>query len=118
MAKVWDKTFGGSGMDELYSIVPTSDGGYLLGGSSNSSILGEKFENCRGDIDYWILKMDANGNKQWDKTIGGSGEDQVYTLLPIPSGGFLIFGFSDSNISGEKSENSRGSRDFWTVKVR
>ncbi len=116
--KQWDKTFGGTGDDIGTAIVSTPDNAFLIGGGSNSNASGEKSENSRGGADYWILKMDANGNKQWDKTIGGGGEDQVYTLLPIPSGGFLIFGFSDSNISGEKSENSRGSRDFWTVKVR
>jgi hypothetical protein len=116
--KQWDKTFGGTGDDIGTAIVSTPDNAFLIGGGSNSNASGEKSENSRGGADYWILKMDTNGNKQWDKTIGGSGEDQVYTLLSIPSGGFLIFGFSDSNISGEKSENSRGGRDFWTVKVR
>lgn len=116
--KQWDKTFGGTGDDIGAAIVATPDNGYLLGGGSNSTISGEKTENRRGGTDYWIFKMDENGNKQWDKTIGGVGEDQVYTLYPIPSGGFLIIGYSDSNSSGEKTENNRGGRDFWVVKIR
>src|SRR5688572_14054590 len=67
-AKLWDKTFGGSGGEELTSLQQTSDGGYILGGLSYSGISGDKTQVSQGDRDYWVVKLDANGNKLWDKT--------------------------------------------------
>ncbi|HRH48396.1 MAG TPA: hypothetical protein PLP23_06585 [Panacibacter sp.] len=71
--KEWDKAFGGNGVEDLYSLQQTSDGGYILGGFSTSGISGDKSENYRGYYDYWIVKVDSSGVKQWDKTFGGSG---------------------------------------------
>ena len=53
----------------------TSDGGYILGGYSTSDISGDKSEADRGDTDYWVVKVNSLGVKQWDKTLGGSGID-------------------------------------------
>src|SRR4051812_13082469 len=70
-AKQWDKTFGGSNIDYLNSLQQTSDGGYILGGASSSGINGDKSQANHGgsnniDIeDYWVVKLDANGNKTW-----------------------------------------------------
>jgi len=66
--KQWDRTFGGSGGDYLYSLQQTSDGGYILGGFSNSLVSGNKTSTNNGSNDFWIVKIDASGNKQWDKT--------------------------------------------------
>ena len=76
----WDKTIGGSSSDYLRSIQQTTDGGYILGGFSYSDKSGEKTENNRGGIDYWIVKLNASGNIQWDKTIGGNKDDQLLAL--------------------------------------
>lgn len=116
--KQWDKSFGGSGNEVGVALLPTLDGGFLLGGSSNSNTNDIKSENSRGGYDYWIVKIENNGSKAWDKTFGGEGDDQMYTMSGSIDGRFLLIGYSDSNISGDKSENSRGGRDFWIVKVR
>ncbi len=71
----WQKTIGGSGANILSSIDNTSDGGFILGGSSTSNISGLKSENSYGNHDYWIAKSDSYGNIQWQKTIGGSISD-------------------------------------------
>ncbi|MFO0485605.1 MAG: T9SS C-terminal target domain-containing protein, partial [Sphingobacteriia bacterium] len=78
----WDNTLGGSNWDDLWFLQQTSDGGYILGGWSwsDADIAGGKSENSRGSYDYWVVKLDANGNKQWDKTLGGSGGDQLFSL--------------------------------------
>lgn len=65
----------GSGDDMLVSIQQTADGGYVLGGSSDSNISGDKTENSYGLSDYWIVKIDDTGNVQWQQTIGGGGYD-------------------------------------------
>jgi hypothetical protein len=113
----WDKTYGGSDYDFIDNIVQEKDGSYILAGSSASNISGEKSEDSRGGWDYWVVKVDANGNKLWDKTIGGSDNEFCSPVKLTTDGGVIIGGFSWSNISGEKSENSRGSDDFWIVKL-
>ncbi len=114
---IWQKTIGGNTMDVVYSLQQTSDGGYILGGYSNSNASGEKSENSRGGIDAWIVKMDASGNLMWDKTYGGSGDDFLTSIKETLDGGFIVGMGSNSNISGDKSENSRGGTDFWILKL-
>lgn len=112
----WQKTLGGSGIDSARSIIETSDGGYVVGGTSNSSISGEKTENSYGGSDYWILKLDSLGGIQWQKTIGGSGYDNLDQIILTDSGYFAI-GSSTSGISGLKTEINRGIADYWVVKL-
>ncbi|GAA4450152.1 Ig-like domain-containing protein [Nibrella saemangeumensis] len=115
--KVWDKSFGGSAEDKLNIIIPTADGGYLLGGNSYSNISAEKSENSKGNSDYWVIKIGLNGEKQWDRTLGGAGEEGLASIVSTSDGGFLLAGASASDISGDKSENSRGGLDYWIVKI-
>ncbi|MDN3687135.1 hypothetical protein [Cyclobacterium jeungdonense] len=115
--KVWDKTLGGSGDDVLHVTIPTSDGGYLLAGESNSPASCDKSENRKGGIDYWVVKIDGNGNKVWDKTLGGSNDDRLFCATHSPDGGYLLAGESDSPASGDKSGNKKGFSDYWVVKI-
>jgi hypothetical protein len=59
----------------------TTDGGYILGGSSSSGISGEKTQNSRGNDDYWVVKLDENRNIIWDKTYGGTGVDRLTSII-------------------------------------
>lgn len=65
-------TIGGSSVDYLYAIQQTTDGGYILGGTSSSGISGVKSETNRGRSDYWVIKLDESGDIVWQNTIGGS----------------------------------------------
>ena len=114
--KVWDKTFGGVHNDVLLTAVSTSDGGYLLGGFSESDASGDKSENSKGDRDYWVVRIDSQGNKIWDKSFGGGASDELRSIVAT-DGGWLLFGNSESNISGDKSVNSKGSNDYWIIKI-
>ena len=58
----------------MSSVAETTDGGFILGGTSVSNISGNKTQLSQGGADYWIVKIDANGNKQWDRRFGGSGD--------------------------------------------
>jgi hypothetical protein len=114
----WDKTYGGSGTEFIDDIVQAQDGSYILAGSSDSYASGEKTEDTRGNFDMWVVKVDVNGNKLWDKTIGGSDYDLCSPVKLTKDGGVILGGFSGSNKSGEKSEDNRGySSDFWIVKL-
>lgn len=115
--KIWDKTYGGSGDDKLYDLQETSDGGWILGGISYSNKSGEKSENSRGGYDFWVIKIDISGNLEWDKTIGGKADDKLYSIQQTQDGGYILGGWSASDISGEKSQSNRGIQDYWVVKL-
>ncbi|MDC8001708.1 T9SS type A sorting domain-containing protein [Aequorivita todarodis] len=116
-AIIWQKTIGGSDTDFSTNFEATTDGGYILGGYSTSNISGEKTENSNGAIDIWIVKIDGSGNIQWQNTIGGSGDDYLISLQQTSDGGYILGAGSDSNISGDKTENSRGGLDYWIIKL-
>jgi len=113
----WEKTIGGDGEDNFKSIIQTLDGGYALIGESSSNISGEKTDYCRGNLDYWLVKLDSSGNIQWDKTYGGSDVEFIDNIVQGKDGSYILAGSSLSNASGEKSENSRGNFDMWVLKV-
>jgi hypothetical protein len=114
---LWDKSFGGTGDDRISSVEQTSDGGYILGGSSESPISGDKSENVWGASDYWIIKTDASGNKVWDKDFGGTLIELRGITTQTTDHGYIIGGYSDSPISGNKTQNTWGSSDYWLVKT-
>ncbi|MEP7170800.1 MAG: T9SS type A sorting domain-containing protein, partial [Bacteroidota bacterium] len=123
-AKQWDKTFGGSANDALYSLKQTADGGYLLAGFSGSGISGDKTQplldtclNCVTRADYWIVKTDAAGMYQWDKDFGGLVNDNLHAMQQTADGGFLLAGYSVSGIGGNKTQPSIGATDYWIVKT-
>lgn len=113
----WEKTIGGDDIEYLRQIIQTNDGGYLISGESYSNISGYKTENSRGETDYWIVKLNGLGEFEWDKTIGGNDFDAIPVTVQSQEGGYLITGSSFSNISGDKTENSKGFNDLWIVKL-
>lgn len=115
--EMWQKTFGGSGQEKLSSIIQTKDGGYLIGGTSNSDISGNKTENSRGNLDYWIIKINKLGKIEWQKTYGGEQLDILKSIEQTNDEGFILGGYSNSIASGEKAENNIGVGDYWVIKI-
>lgn len=115
--KHWDRTIGGNNFDHFGALHPTADGGYILGGSSQSGVSGTKSQGNLGNTDYWVVKIDSTGTKVWDRTIGGSDGENFTCLTPTSDGGYLIGGFSNSPASANKSQSSRGGTDYWVVKL-
>ncbi|MCX6199917.1 MAG: T9SS type A sorting domain-containing protein [Bacteroidetes bacterium] len=116
--KIWDKTFGGDSSDELYSMQPTKDGGFIIGGISTSKISGDVSEDGSGKGDYWIIKIDSLYSKQWDKKFGGSDNERIFTSVKqTKDRGYLLSGISPSNISGDKTETNLGIEQVWLVKT-
>lgn len=104
----WDKTIGGNGSDVLTAIIQTSDGGYLCGGHSDSGISGDKSQVSGGNNDYWVVKLDANGNKIWDKTFGAISWDYLNAVIQTSDGGYLLGGHSSYGFSGQ---------EYWVIKL-
>lgn len=115
----WQNTIGTTADDYLTSLKPCADGGYIVGGHTTGGISGDKTEGSMspGYSDYWVMKLDASGNIQWQNTIGGNFIDLLTTVLPTTDGGFLIGGVSDSGISGDKTESSIGYSRPWILKL-
>ncbi|MEL6866612.1 MAG: T9SS C-terminal target domain-containing protein, partial [Bacteroidota bacterium] len=116
----WDQRFGGDQFEELTKIQNTSDGGFILGGSSNSAISGDVSEANMGQSDFWMVKTDSLGNKLWDKRFGGSGTENLQYIEQTTDGGYILGGWSFSDMGGDKSENNRGfpwTSDYWIVKT-
>jgi len=113
----WQKSFGGSGSDLLVSLKNTTDGGFILAGTSNSQKGLDKAEDSRGGNDYWIVKLNAKGAEEWQKTYGGNGQDDLVSITPTKDGGYIIGGSSASDKSDDKTENSNGNTDYWILKI-
>jgi uncharacterized delta-60 repeat protein len=97
----WQETIGGAGNDYADSIQPTSDGGYVVAGSTDSS--------GAGSFDMWVAKLTSNGAISWQKTIGGAGNDHATSGIQTTDGGYLVV--------GNTSSFGSGGADAWVVKL-
>ncbi len=93
--KLWQKTFGGSDDDDAYSIIQTKDGGYAVAGETNS------FSNSSWRSDMYIVKLDKDGNKLWQKTFGGSNADEADSIIQTKDGGYAVAGWTKSFGNGK-----------------
>ncbi|UCH14681.1 MAG: hypothetical protein JSV22_01650, partial [Bacteroidales bacterium] len=109
----WQKSLGGSSNDYAWSIKQTSDNSYVIAGNSSSND-GDVSTNY-GDTDYWIVKLTASGDIEWEKAFGGSGVDEARSITLTADGGYIIAGFSNSN-DGDVTGN-HGDTDYWIVKL-
>ena len=113
---IWDKTYGGTGSDWFPEVSVNSLGQLVVVCSSGSGISGNKTEASKGGSDYWVFALNAEGELQWQKTIGGSGnESPGCPVLELPDNRYAVFGYSLSGISGDKTESNRGGGDIWGV---
>jgi len=111
----WQRSLGGGLSDQAADIWPTADNGYMLFGSTGSYDCG--MPGTKGSQDYWLAKLDAEGNIVWQRTYGGSGEEQAKSLCPTPDGGFILTGSTRSNDGDVAGYHGNGSGDYWFLKV-
>jgi len=100
-SKTFNKTFGGSGEEVARSAQQTIDGGYILAGFTDSYGAGSR--------DVWLIKTDANGVEQWDKTFGGLDDDCAHSVQQTKDRGYILAGMTRSN--------GAGSKDVWLIKT-
>lgn len=110
----WSRKYGGNHVDNGFYIHPTSDGGYILCGSTQSS--NGDFPVNKGNFDFGVVKIDANGTKQWSNTYGGSGEDNPFCVKQTADGGYIVCGLSNST-NGDFSQNNGGAYDYALVRL-
>jgi gliding motility-associated-like protein len=110
---LWQKTLGGSDYDNARGIQATPDGGCVAVGntySTNGNVTGN-----HGAGDYWVTRLDPQGNLQWQKTLGGSMTDIAACIQLAPNDGFIVSGFSNS-FDGDVS-GGHGGYDAWIVRL-
>jgi hypothetical protein len=86
----WMKIFGGYEYEYGDAVQQTSDGGYIVFGTTSSYGLGSR--------SAWLIKTDNNGNEEWNKTYGGTGAEAAYDGQQTSDEGYIVVGFTDSNI--------------------
>jgi gliding motility-associated-like protein len=108
----WQKCLGGKFTDIPTSVKETPGGGYIVAGYSNSND-GDVSGNHGGN-DYWIVKLTNKGAIEWQKSLGGTGEDIARSIQVTPHGGYIVAGYSGS-LNGDVQGNRNG--DYWIVKL-
>ena len=97
----WDNTFGNSDYDDAFSVQQTADGGYIIGGVT--------WSYGAGGGDFYLIKTDASGNAEWEKTIGGSDDEYAWAVEQTTDGGYIA--------AGETWSYGAGGGDFYLVKI-
>jgi hypothetical protein len=110
---VWEKTFGGSEIDEARAITSSNDGNYLIVGDTRSNDL--NISQNAGAADLWVIKITPEGSLLWEKTIGGTNFDVGRSISTTQDNGFLISGSSRSS-DGNLITN-KGLNDAWVLKI-
>ena len=97
----WSRTIGGTNFEYLYSIIQTTDGGCAIAGSTLSY--------GAGGYDVYVLKFDGSGNLQWNRTIGGTGDEFARSIIQTTDGGYAL--------TGETQSFGAGNNDMYVVKL-
>jgi hypothetical protein len=121
--KIWDRCFGGLGTMNFRNMTATNDGGYLLTGESGTGIYGDKTEANLGPYQVWVVRIDSDGNKIWDKTIFSLGGDQGVETVQTSDGCYVVAVQTFAGIGGYKTQpnwdttTATVTYDYWIVKL-
>jgi hypothetical protein len=111
---------GGTLGDYLSTVQQTKDSSYIIGGTSSSPTSATKNSPNKGLEDYWIVKLNKNGQKLWDTTYGGSGSDRLGAIKEISTGEYIAGGTSNTSRNGDKTTGTVGNtglNDFWIIRL-
>jgi hypothetical protein len=97
----WNKTYGGKNNDRAYSMIESSNGGFVLAGITDSF--------GAGNYDFWLVKTDSYGDLEWNQTFGGPKWETAYCLVETSDGGYAL--------AGDTYSFGAGELDFWLVKT-
>jgi hypothetical protein len=109
---LWEKSFGGSEIDEAKAITRTNDGNFIIVGDTRSA--DKNVSKNNGAADIWVLKVSSEGNILWEKTIGGTNFDAARAIYKTQDNGFLIAG---SSRSLDNDFENKGQNDALILKI-
>ena len=118
---LWHKNYGGAEQEDLFDSDSTTDGGFILAG--HKLVLGAVSDNT--DVfDFWLVKVDRDGNLEWDKTFGQPRgydprhiRDESYGVKQTPDGGYVMVGGTGDEDSYSASGHPAGPSDIWKAYV-
>ena len=110
---LWERSFGGSGIEIAYDIAKTDDNAYVVVGNTFST--DGDISATKGESDIWLIKVDDAGRLIWEKSFGGSQFDAAQAVTPSKNGGFFVIGNSKSS-DADTTENA-GENDIWIIKI-
>ncbi|MCP9752982.1 gliding motility-associated C-terminal domain-containing protein [Ferruginibacter sp. HRS2-29] len=112
----WALKYGGSSVDIPFSIKFTADGGTIVAGYTDSKDGQVNPQPNREYWDLWVLKLDACGNVQWERSLGGTGYESARDIVPTADGGYLVLGETNST-DGGVAAGYGGTKDIWLIKL-
>jgi len=123
----WQQSLGGAGDDRATSIQQTTDGKYIVAGTSSSTTVDingiPTLSENHGVGDYWVVKLDPSGTLLWQKSLGGSRDEEAYSIQQtfdptthLPSG-YIVAGYTDSDDSTGDVTGHHHDGDYWIVKL-
>jgi hypothetical protein len=121
----WSKCYGGTSYDGARSIVATSDGGYIFAGETMSidgdvKGLHQNTDQMSGNADYWVVKINSVGKLQWQKCLGGYGDEQGTNIIQTKDGGYAVVGYTYPDSANDGDIHTFGgffSEGIWFVKL-
>jgi len=109
----WQKCYGGTGHESMINLFQTSDGGFIIFGTTDLND-GDVSGN-HGINDLWMVKINTIGVVQWQKCFGGSGEDNIHNIIPTSDGGYIASGYTWSINNGDVLGNTAAGN--WVLKI-
>lgn len=119
----WQRTYGGSGLDEFSAVVECKDGGYVVAGETSSNdgdvvghhpSTGQSVYFAEDTLDGWVLKLSKLGDIEWQRCLGGNRRDELVSLSQTTDGGYILAGGSEST---SEDWYNHGDRDCYVVKL-
>ena len=109
--EVWEKFFTGHNHDFLSATVNTQEGGFLLAGTTYSGKGLDKKDDSRGGSDIWLIRINEFGDELWQKTIGGSSDEEARAVIQTTDLGFFVAGNVQNAVKGY------GSKDVLIIRL-
>jgi PKD repeat protein len=116
----WQQLLGGLGNEQSSSLRPTADGGFVMLGSTTSSLSGDVADKSQGYSDLWTLKLDGSGAVRWQALYGGSGYEYGRAVYQAADGGYILLSDSTSSAGGDVTRTNHAissGQDIWIVKL-
>jgi hypothetical protein len=112
----WEQTYGGTDADYGHYVITTDDGGYAMACESGSN--DDDLSSNKGGTDHWFVKLDSDGNIQWQASYGGSGDDAANAIIQYSENAFIVGGTAHSDDGDPETHHGAAENgDVWVYKL-